>query len=94
MALDVLRKMEEKDIKADVVTYSRDGRMDAAIDLFNEMETKGIESSVVTYNSLIGGFCKAGKWNDGAQLLKDMISRKIIPNVQGWKVGGCMDFIQ
>ncbi|KAH0863884.1 hypothetical protein HID58_081095 [Brassica napus] len=53
----------------------------AIISLFNEMEAKGIEANVVTYNSLISSFCKAGRWDDGAQLLKDMITRGIASDV-------------
>ena len=45
------------------------------------MEAKGIEANVVTYNSLISSFCKAGRWDDGAQLLKDMITRGIASDV-------------
>ncbi|KAG2258449.1 hypothetical protein Bca52824_077743 [Brassica carinata] len=40
----------------------------------DEMATKGIKADVFTYNSLIGGFCSAGRWDDGAQLLRDMIT--------------------
>ncbi|CAN6895952.1 unnamed protein product [Brassica oleracea] len=53
----------------------------SALSLFNEMEAKGIEANVVTYNSLISSFCKAGRWDDGAQLLKDMITRGIASDV-------------
>ncbi|CAF1931927.1 unnamed protein product [Brassica oleracea] len=45
------------------------------------METKGIKVDVITYNTLIGIFCKAGRWDDGTQLLRDMITRGITPDV-------------
>ncbi|CAA7039195.1 unnamed protein product [Microthlaspi erraticum] len=80
MALDLLRKMEERKIKLDAAKYNiiidglcKDGKLDDAINLFNEMEMKGIKANVITYNTLIGGLCKDGRWNDGAELLRDMI---------------------
>ncbi|KAH0865294.1 hypothetical protein HID58_082505 [Brassica napus] len=81
-ALDLIRKMEHRKVKLNAAIYNiiidslcKDGSLD-------EMATKGIKADVFTYNSLIGGFCSAGRWDDGAQLLRDMITSEITPNIR------------
>jgi pentatricopeptide repeat protein len=55
LAMELLRKMEERNIKLDAVKYSiiidglcKHGSLDNAFNLFNEMEMKGITTNIIT----------------------------------------------
>lgn len=45
------------------------------------MHEKGIIPDVITYSCMIDGVCSSGRWCDGERLLREMVERKINPDV-------------
>ncbi|CAL2264525.1 unnamed protein product [Prunus armeniaca] len=92
-AIQLLRKMEERPCKPDLVAYStiidslcKDTQVVDALNLFSEMISKGIAPNVITYNSLMNGVCKLGEWKEATRLLNETVSKNIFPDVFTFKV--------
>ncbi|KAJ9557440.1 hypothetical protein OSB04_012054 [Centaurea solstitialis] len=69
IAISLLRLMDQRGCKPDVMTYStiKEEVVDDALKLFNEMILhKSILPNVVNYSSLIHGLCSSGRWADAA----------------------------
>ncbi|GKA78055.1 tetratricopeptide-like helical domain-containing protein, partial [Tanacetum coccineum] len=96
IAIQLLRLMEERGCKPDVVTYTniidslcKDKMIDDAFKLFKEMVFRqGISPNVITYSSLIDGlcnlvdaFCKEGKVEEAENVIDIMIEKGIVPNI-------------
>ncbi|XP_019057195.1 PREDICTED: pentatricopeptide repeat-containing protein At1g63330-like [Tarenaya hassleriana] len=71
LALNLLMKMEERNIEVNVKIYStvidglcKGGYIDDALSLFEKMDSKEIAPNVVIYSCLINGLCVFDRWND------------------------------
>ncbi|ONI00530.1 hypothetical protein PRUPE_6G093300 [Prunus persica] len=94
-AIQLLRKMEERACKPNLVVYntiidslSKDTLVDDALNLFSEMMCKGVAPDGITYTSLIHGVCKLGEWKEATRLLHEMVSKNIYPDVHTFNVLG------
>ncbi|KAF8117978.1 hypothetical protein N665_0007s0027 [Sinapis alba] len=90
-ALNLLRKMEEKKIFLDIVTYNcminglgSSGRWSEAQLLLQEMLERMINPDVVTFSVLINalvkedGYCGAKRVDDGMELLHEMSETRLV----------------
>ncbi|PWA73578.1 tetratricopeptide-like helical domain-containing protein [Artemisia annua] len=81
IAVALLRLMDERGCKPDVVVYNtiidslcKDKLIDEAFKLFKEMVfQKGISPDAITYSSLIDGLRKLGRWDEAPKMLQEML---------------------
>ncbi|KAL6608020.1 hypothetical protein ACP70R_041083 [Stipagrostis hirtigluma subsp. patula] len=86
-ALDVLKEMKENGCEPTVVTYSAlirghmaMGMVSEAWGVFQQMKLKGPAPDFDTYSMFMSCLCKAGRSEDGLQLIHDMLDCGIIPS--------------
>ncbi|KAJ1291884.1 hypothetical protein BS78_02G350400 [Paspalum vaginatum] len=91
-ALDVLMEMKENGSDPTVVTYSAlirgymaMGMVSEAWDVFQEMKLKGHAPDFETYSMFMSCLCKAGRSEDGLQLIHDMMGCGFIPSTVNFK---------
>ncbi|RID48589.1 hypothetical protein BRARA_I05094 [Brassica rapa] len=93
LVLDLCKQMELNGVAHNMYTlnimincFCRRWKLGFAFSVMGKILKLGYEPDRVTFNTLLnglcleGGFCSVGKWDDGAQLLRDMIRREITPN--------------
>ncbi|CAH8388885.1 unnamed protein product [Eruca vesicaria subsp. sativa] len=96
-AVALVDRMVENGCQPDQFTYGpilnricKSGDTSLALDLLRKMEDRKMGALKMRLifsmkwkrkNTLIGGFCNAGRWDEAAQLMRDMITRGITPNV-------------
>ncbi|KAL3619821.1 hypothetical protein CASFOL_034733 [Castilleja foliolosa] len=87
LALRVLKKMKEFNVRPDTVSYNvvirllvENFRLDEAMGLMREMGLIDLYPDMVTYVSIIKGFCDAGKLEDALGLVKVMKGHGCVPN--------------
>ncbi|KAJ4879246.1 Pentatricopeptide repeat-containing protein [Raphanus sativus] len=54
--------------------------------IFREVSLRGLVADTVTYNTLVQGFCEAGKLNVAKQLFQEMVSGGAHPNIVTYKI--------
>jgi len=57
----------------------KQGQVDAAVDLIKSMRAKGLEPLVWSNDSIINGFCKIGRSDEGMAWLAGMLKNNIKP---------------
>lgn len=91
-AMDVLKEMTENGCEPTVVTYSAlirghmaMGMVSEAWDVFQRMKLKGPVPDFETYSMFMSCLCKAGRSEDGLQLIHDMLNSGIIPSAVNFR---------
>uniref|UniRef100_A0A0D9XZ32 Pentacotripeptide-repeat region of PRORP domain-containing protein n=1 Tax=Leersia perrieri TaxID=77586 RepID=A0A0D9XZ32_9ORYZ len=91
-AMDVLKEMIDNGCEPTVVTYSAlirghmaMGMVSEAWDVFQNMKLKGPAPDFETYSMFMSCLCKAGKSEDGLQLIHDMLDSGIIPSAVNFR---------
>lgn len=91
-AMDVLKEMMENGCQPTVVTCSAlirghmaMGMVSEAWDVFQRMKLKGPQPDFETYSMFISCLCKAGRSEDGLQLIHDMLDDGIIPSTVNFR---------
>ncbi|CAM8954714.1 unnamed protein product [Rhodiola kirilowii] len=83
------------DLQLDSICYStlidglcKDGLIviDKATELFLEMRNREISPNVITYNIVIGGLCRAGKWEEAQAMFHEMLDHGLEPDVVTFNV--------
>ena len=90
--MDVLKEMTENGCEPTVVTYSAlirghmaMGMVSEAWDVFQRMKLKGPVPDFETYSMFMSCLCKAGRSEDGLQLIHDMLNSGIIPSALNFR---------
>ncbi|KFK40700.1 hypothetical protein AALP_AA2G029900, partial [Arabis alpina] len=76
-AVALVDRMVLKGCQPSLVTYGVD-RLGEAKQMFGLMVSRGCLPDVVTYNTLINGFCKAKRVDDGIELFREMSQRGLV----------------
>ncbi|KAL0323928.1 UNVERIFIED_CONTAM: Pentatricopeptide repeat-containing protein, mitochondrial [Sesamum calycinum] len=86
VALELLSEMSERNLKANVFTYSilvdgyfKKGETEKAIELFDHMVSLGITPTDVTFNTVISGLCKVGQTTVAKARMEKFVSMGFIP---------------
>lgn len=64
--------------------------LDSALDMFHEMKRAGVRWDFVTFETMIHGFCSAGRTKDGVEIFELMLEHK---NGCGGRVASCNSII-
>ncbi|CAN6828660.1 unnamed protein product, partial [Brassica oleracea] len=60
-------------------------RLDEATQIFDSMGSKCFSPDVITFNTLINGYCKAGRVGEGLKLFCEIYGRGIVANAITYK---------
>jgi pentatricopeptide repeat protein len=90
--MGMFKEMAENGCEPTVVTYSAlirglmgMGRVSEAWDVLRRMKLKGPLPDFETYSMFITYLCKAGRSEDGLQLIHDMLDGGIIPSAVNFR---------
>lgn len=91
-AVDMFKEMAENGCEPTVITYSAlirgymgMGMVSEAWDVFERMKLKGPSPDFETYSMFMTFLCKAGRSEDGLQLIHDMLDGGIIPSAVNFR---------
>lgn len=84
----ILKEMSAFRVEPDHITYNtiikglcHDRRLEQALDMKNKMRSRDdMVADAHTYGSLLDGCSRLGKWQQGVDLLDEMLAEKVTPN--------------
>ncbi|XP_073006272.1 putative pentatricopeptide repeat-containing protein At5g06400, mitochondrial [Typha latifolia] len=95
-AVEIFKNMRENGCEPTVVTYSalirgymNMGMISDAWSIFQRMKLKGPYPDFETYSMFMTCLCKAGRSEDGLQLLHEMLDSEIIPSAINFRTVFC-----